>query len=720
MKPQELIGNNAPGWLPSPEAGGEPGQTLSVEVLFAKAFRLQQDGRLAEAVRAYEQILKIDPRHADSLHLMGMIAWKAGRPEPAIQLIVRAITINGQVAAYYSNLGTILQAQGKLEQAGACYRCALALDPALAEVHLNLGLLEQIGGHLELAITEFQRAAELKPALAEAWSNLGNALQTEGHLAEAEQHFQRAVELKPTFAEAHYNLGNVLQETNRLAEAADAYVSALALRPSLAQAWSNLGNVRQKQERLEDAVACQRRALELDPLIADAHYNLGNVLALQHKDEEAAAAFEQSLRLNPQLTKARNNLGNVYRTLERPAEAVMQFAQIPKADTEFSGAYNNMGLALLSLGRHAEAEGAIRETLAMEPELAEAWCNLGVVFHAQNRLDEAMRCYRKAQELKPALSKVRMNVGLIELVQGDFDAGWKHYEWRWENAPMIKRGFSQPQWEGEPLHGARILLHAEQGYGDTLQFCRYAPMVQAAGGTVILEVQERLVRLMKGCEGVAEVVKIGDPLPAFDWHCPLLSLPAAFDTRLETVPSQTPYLRVPEGSRKKMAGVDWAAEGLRVGLVWAGNPTFKNDEFRFRSMELREFGRVLGVEGVKFYSLQMGPETRQLVEAPGAIVDLAPLTEDMADTAAAVERLDLVISVDTSVVHLAGGLGVETWVLIPNCPDWRWLLDREDCPWYPGMRLFRQPAPGAWGAVVERIRTALKERAMERGNLRRG
>lgn len=702
-------------WVGYPQPGWASEQAQAVEALFAGAFRLQQDGRVAEAARLYEQILKIDPRHADSLHLLGMIAWRARRPELAIGLIGRAIALKGNVAAYHSNLGTIVQALGRLSDAGVCYRRALELDPELAEVHLNLGLLEQLAGHLEEAVVAFERAATLKPELAEAWSNLGNVLQTQGKLAEAEEHLLRAVALKPTFAEALYNLGNVFLEQDKLTDAGRAYEKAIELKPELASAWSNLGNVRQKQARLPEAELCQRRALMLNPLSAGEHYNLGSVLALEQKNEEAEAELKEALRLDPRLTKARNNLGSVYRTLERPAEAVEQFAQIPKGDPEFAGAYNNMGLALLSLGRHEEAEQAVRETLALQPDLAEAWCNLGVVFHAQNRLDEALTCYRRAQELKPDLAKVRMNLGLIELVRGHFAEGWKQYEWRWENAPMVDRGFPQPQWRGEALHGARILLHAEQGYGDTLQFLRYVPMVRAAGGTVLLEVQDRAVRLAQELEGVAEVIRMGDPLPAFDWHCPLLSLPTAFRTTLENIPAQTPYLYVPEEARRKMAAnVNWEPGKLRVGLQWAGNPTFRNDRFRFRSVPLAELAPLLGVEDVAFYSLQVGAPVEELRDFSSQITDLSSLTADLADTAAAIEHLDLVIAVDTSVVHLAGGLAAPTWLLLPQTPDWRWLLEREDSPWYPEMRLFRQQEPGEWAPAIERVRQALEALAKER------
>jgi tetratricopeptide (TPR) repeat protein len=688
---------------------GQKNRASALESLFSGAFRLQQDGRLVEAARLYEQILKIDPRHADSLHLLGLIAAQAGKPETAIDLIGRAIAINGNEAAYYSNLGTIVQARGQLNEAAGCYRRALELNPQLAEVHLNLGLVEHLRGHLEAAEADFRRAAELRPELAEAWSNLGNLLEQQGRLDEAEGDFRRAIELKPGFAEAHYNLGNVLQARERLDAAAEAFGQALRLKPDLAEAWANLGNVRQSQERLAEAEACQRQVLALRPDHVEAHYNLGNVLALAKHSEEAAAELEEALRLNPGLTKARNNLGNVLRTLERYEESVAQYRMIPHGDTEFAGAYNNMGLALLALGRHEEAIDAIKQTLALDPSMAEAYCNLGAVYHAQNHLNTAELCYRQAHKIRSDLPKNRMNMGLIHLARGNFSEGWKEYEWRWENAPLERRGFSQPEWRGEPLNGLRILLHAEQGYGDTLQFIRYAPLVARAGGRVVLEVQNRLVRLAEELEEVEEVVWQGRPLPQFDCHCPLLSLPAVFGTTLDTIPAEVPYVRVPAEARQKMEAVDWPADKLKIGLNWAGNPSFKSDRYRFRSVELETLAPLFGRAGTQFYSLQVGAEEEQLKHSSLPIEDLAGLTYDLADTAAQMLRLDLVISADTSVVHLAGALGVPVWVLLPYSADWRWLLDRGDSPWYPSMRLFQQIRPGDWEPVIATVREALDE-----------
>ena len=679
----------------------------AVQSMIDEAIIFHRAGRYREAAQIYGQILKIDPHHADSLHLLGMVASQAGMVDLALNLIGKAIEIDGKVAAYHSNLGSILQGQGKLNEAAVQYAQALALNPRMAEIHLNLGLVLQTQGKLAEAVAEYLQAVELNPDLAEAHSNLGNGLHEQFKYDEAVTHYERALALKPDFPEACYNLGNALQAQEKLPEAAAQYERALALRPTLAEAHGNLGNVFQAMGDFDEAQAHYERAIEMRPNYAEAYYNLGNQLSSQKKLEEAVRQYQCALHYDPQCAKARNNLGNVYRSLEKPAEAVAQYEQVPDGDAEFTDAYNNLGLALLSLGRHEEAIRSIRRTLVLKPHLGQAYCNLCAVFHAQNRIAEATENYERALSLNPELAKARLNLGLVQLLSGNFAAGWKNYELRWEDAPLQHRPFTEPQWRGEPLNGERILLHAEQGYGDTLQFIRYVPLVQAAGGTVMLEVQSRLRRIAAELPGVTEVVCTGDALPAFDWHCPLLSLPQAFHTEMETIPAQTPYLFIPEEAQRKAETLDWPSEGLRVGLVWAGNPTFAQDRYRFRSAPLPLFRPIFEFPGVHLFSLQVGESTAQLAEAPGEIVDLSPNTTDMADTAGLIAHLDLVISVDTSVAHLAAGLGVPTWVLMPYSPDWRWLQEREDTPWYPAMRLFRQQQPGDWESVIQRMRDAL-------------
>ena len=504
--------------------------------LFSSGLAHHRAGRLGEAERIYRRILELDAQHADSLHLLGMVAFQTGNCDAAAELISRAILKHGQDAMYFSNLGNVLQMQGRLEESVHCYRKALVLNPGSAPAHGNLGL----------------------------------ALQFLGRLEEAAESFERALELDPGIAVAH----------------------------------NNLGNVRQAQGRLEEAVACHERAL------------------------------------------------------------------------------------------------------AVEPMNSEVYSNLGSVFDLQGKVPESVASYDRALALKPDFAVALFNRSLLRLLMGDLAAGLPDYERRWHLSK--RRSFSQPQWCGQPLDGARILLYPEQGLGDTVQFLRYVPMVQAAGGQVILEVQPQMRRLAARLPGVVELSCSGEPLPPFDWHCPLMSLPLAFGTTLDTIPARVPYLTIPQAA-DAMCGLPGEGCGLRVGIAWAGSPAHLRD--RFRSIPLELLKPLFGLAGAQFFSLQLGPAAEELEEAgsPVGVIDLAPEIEDMADTAALIAKLDLVIAVDTAVAHLAGALGKPVWVMLPLVPDWRWLLDREDSPWYPTMHLFRQSRLGDWASVVEAVRCALQK-----------
>jgi tetratricopeptide (TPR) repeat protein len=591
----------------------------AIPELLKLAFAAHQAGRLDEAEGLYRHILAIDGHHADSLHLLGVIALQKKDYESAVSLIRQAIVIKSGIAAYYSNLGAALRALGRAQEAVDCYQHALRLKPDYLEAHYNLANALCDLGKLEEAIPSYQRALALGPESAEAdavasnpdssevYCKLGNALLAKNELAKAAPFFERSLTLRRDNAEAHNCLGFVLEATGRLEEAREHYGRARDLAPEKAEYHSNLGNVLQAQGRLDEAIQCHQRALELEP--------------------------------------------------------------------GFAKGYNN----------------------------------LAVVFAIQGRINEAMALYEHALTLDPDYVQAQLNRSMLQLLQGDFASGWRNYESRWQ--ALKQRSLTQPRWQGEPLAGKCILLHAEQGLGDTLQFLRYLPQVQAAGGSVVLEVPARLLRLAAQLPGVAELVTSGDPLPPFDCHCPLMSLPLVFGTTLESIPADVPYLSVPAEAMQSAAALRWPAKGLRVGLVWSGNPDYGKN--LFRSMALRQLEPLLDLEGIHFFSLQMGAAAAQLAQTPAEITDLAPVTSDMADTAAQIAHLDLVITVDTSVAHMAGALAKPVWLLLPLAPNWRWLQERADSPWYPQMRLFRQPRLGDWPSVVEAVRKALVERSAQ-------
>ena len=518
--------------------------------------------------------------------------------------------------------------------------------------------------------------------MAEGHCNLGVALQRADRLDEAAGSFRQAIAAKPDFVEAHWLLADILQRQGQLDPAIASYRRALELKPDNAAAYSRLAQALQQAERLEEAVESYRRALALNPDHADAHNNLGVALAEQGRWAGAAESHRRAIELDPDHAEAHSNLGS----------------------------------ALISLGQPGAAIECLQRAIEVKPSLAGAYANLGAARVAQNRPGEAIEAYLRGLAHAPDDADLHTNLAFAQLATADFDSGWQEFEWRWRTRQLRPRRFAQPLWAGAEIGDRVVLLHAEQGFGDTIQFCRYAPLV-AGKSRVILEVPRPLVRLLSSLEGISCIVAEGDPLPPFDLHCPLLSLPRAFGTSLATIPGEVPYLEA--DATQVTAWRDRLAElaGLRVGLAWAGGARASEPRLqavaRRRSIELNDFAALAGLVGVSFVSLQIGEAAAQTRSPPPGLrlYDRTGEIDDFADTAALIEALDLVISVDTAVAHLAGALGKPVWLLNRFDTDWRWLLEREDSPWYPTMRIFRQPAAGDWGAVIDRVADELARRA---------
>jgi tetratricopeptide (TPR) repeat protein len=606
---------------------------------------------------------------SEDLLTRALVAHQAGRLDEARELYSRKLAINSNDAKSLHGLGLMAYQMGRLEIAASMMQRAIAVDAKHAAYHFGLSLVRRKQRRLDEALLEVAVALLLDPQNKKLHSHAADVLCEERKWAEAEKHYKRALELDPNCIQTHQNLGIVLRRLGKLREAKACFQRMLELKPDSVVALHNLGNVLVKEGKLEEAQGCYERTLELKPDLAESSNSLGSVLQRRGKLDEAEARYRQALALKPGFPEAICNLGNLARRRGAPEEARAHYT----------------------------------DALSLNPDMAEAHSNLGMVLQGEGRLQEARQLYDRAVELDPAVPDARWNRCLLDLLEGKFETGWRDYEvrrLRRQSAPRFLQGC--PVWRGEPLNGARILLYAEQGVGDTLHFLRYVSMVQAVGGTVILDVPASLVRLAAQIAGVTELVASGDPLPPVDWHCPLMSLPLAFQTNLDSIPRGVPYLRVPEECRNYAQGAPPTDRAIRVGLVWSGNPEFAED--KLRSIPLPTFAPVLRVKGLQFYSLQFGPAASQLKEVDAPIVDLTASIKDFADTAALVEKLDLVISVDTAAAHLAGALAKPVWTLLPFAPDWRWMLDREDSPWYPTMRLFRQPQLGDWASVIERVR----------------
>ncbi|WP_420996022.1 tetratricopeptide repeat protein [Cupriavidus sp. 30B13] len=470
----------------------------------------------------------------------------------------------------------------------------------------------------------------------------------------------------------------------------------------LGLAAGNQGDFRTAAAHLESAARAGAGSPEL-------HYNLAVARQKLGEHEAAIAAFSQAVALRPYFFEAHHDLGLSHAAAGDAAAAVAAFdAALRLRPNSFEALYNK-GKALGELERFADEIDCYQRAIALRPNFSGGYVNLGVALRDLHRFDEAMRQFKKAVTLDANDALARCNRAQTNLLMGVFDHGWREYEWRWLDGSPVHRLPGKP-WLGEgSLAGKAIVLHNEQGFGDTIQFIRYVPAVAALGARVILQVQPALVPLLQGLPGVAELVAEGDPLPAFDCHCPLMSLPLAFRTSLATIPP-APRLRAdPERSAAWRARLESAlATGRRprIGVVWSGSTWHPND--RHRSLKLEQLRPVLAADA-SFICLQkeVRAADRATLEDLPQLLDVSDELASFADTAALIDNLDLVISVDTAVAHLAGALGKPVWLLLPFSPDWRWLLERTDSPWYPGMRLFRQPALRDWDGALAELRAAL-------------
>ena len=606
-------------------------------------------------------------------------------------------------AAAWFNAALADHQAGRAADAERLCRNILALDPGHAQALHLLGLIEHQSGRSNEAIEHLGKAISRNGRDPAFHHNLGNILRASGWMAEATKCYERALSLAPNSVDTLYNLGNACLDLGRPEQAVACFERALRHRPDAIELHNDLGLALHGLGRDVEAVASYRNALVLRPDAVEILDNLAAALRGLGQLEEAQGCYERALAAQPGHFESLVGLGVVLRDRGQAAEAVARYEQAVAAAPDHPDLHNNLGVALVDLGRLQEAVSHYEQVLARQPERAETHSNLGVALQRQGRYAEALSCYARALALRPDYTEAHFNRAVALLMTGEFDPGWEEYEWRFA-VMRYDRRFDAPLWSGEGLDGKTILIHAEQGFGDTLQFVRYVPAVAERGGSVVLEVPQPLVRLARTVAGAARVIGAGDRLPDFDCHCPLLSLPRVFKTDLPTIPDAVPYLGFPPDM-----AVEWdervaAAPGLRVGLVWAGTTV--------GAIDLRLLAPIFEIAGVSWFSLQVGERSTDLALFDGAsIADLSPWLTDFAETAAAVDRLDLVISVDTAVAHLAGALARPIWLLLPQLSEWRWLLDRDDSPWYPTMRLFRQQGASGWPAVGRRVASALAQMA---------
>jgi len=709
---------------------------------FELAVQHHQAGDLHSAEQLYRQILQINPELAQVLHLLGLVALQLGKKDQAVEYMGEAIRLQPDLVEAHCNRGIALKALGKLPEAVASYRQALRFKPDYAEAHNNLGVVLQALGQLKEAAACYLEALRLQPAYAEAHNNLGMALEEQGKPAEAVRCYQEALRLQPHNPKAHHKLGVALEATGKLEEAIASFDQALRLQPVFAEAHNHRGHACRLLGKLDEAVASWQKALRIKPDEAEIHANLGLafreqgklaeaaaslqealriqpgyvealntlgvVLLEQRKLSEAAAPLQEALRLQPDHAGAHGNLANVFALQGKWTEAVASFQEVLRLKPDYAEAHHDLGLALLELDMLPEAEASLRQALHVKPDYVEAHNNLGVALKEQRKLSEAKASLQEALRRQPDHAAAHNRLAMTWLLEGNFEQGWPEYEWRWKYKTFTLPDFPQPLWDGSTLEGQTILLFAEQGLGDVLQFIRFAPQVKERVAKTVLLCAPSLVRLLENSPGIDAVVAKGSALPSFDVYIPLMSLPRVLGTSLATVPARVPYLYPPPALVEAWREELRQEPSFKIGIIWQGSPDHLND--RNRSAALADFAPLARIKGVRFFSLQKGAAARQgdAMAGPFSVTDLGNRLGDFADTAAVIENLDLVISVDTSVVHCAGALGVPVWVALPFSPDWRWLLDREDSPWYPTARLFRQQERGRWGPVFEGMASALE------------
>jgi tetratricopeptide (TPR) repeat protein len=565
-------------------------------------------------------------------------------------------------------------------------------------------------GDLERAEQLCRQILQLEPAHAQAWLFLGEVCERLGRRDEAGACYRQGLGTRPTSAALCTSLGVGLAQLGKVSDATVAFREAIRLEPGFPQAHHNLGVALAQQNRPDDAINSFREALRLKPDYAEAYYNLGNTLGQLGRSDEAITCYSNAIQRKPDYADALNNLGLALTERGQPGEAAIQLRQAVRLRPDLVQGHNNLGLALAELGRFDEAIASYEQALRLQPDYSEAHGNLGNAYTAKGYLEEAIACHDLALLLQPNYASAHWNRSLALLQAGKYELGWKEYEWRWKRKNAAPRPFRQPMWDGVPLDGRTILLWCEQGLGDAIQFVRYVKLVKESGGQIILECPGILTALFQTIPGVDKLVAEGEELPTFEVHAPLLSLPAIFCTTLNSVPRQVPYLTSDPTRVERWRTQLKVIEGFKVGIAWQGNPRHRYD--RYRSIPVAQFARLAAVPGVRLVSLQKGQGTEQLSSLGGRfdVVDFGDeLDQDSAfvDTAAIICNLDLVVTTDTATAHVAGALGAPVWLALSTVVDWRWLLNRDDTPWYPSMRLFRQQRLGDWEAVFERMATEL-------------
>ncbi len=643
-----------------------------------------QAGRVEEALAIYRQALSGDPQNAAVLSLLGAACINLHRWDEAARHLAEALRSDPNLPAVHDNLGVLQAKQGRLGEAVISFRRAAELSPNNPQTQLNLAAALDRQGDTAGAIEAYRAAAHLAPNSLKAHREAARLLQAAGRLTEAVPHLRQLARLKSQDPETRFELAAALAQSGQTGDAITAYQEVLALKPDSAEACVNLAQLYVDKRDYGAAMEVAQNAVRLRPRFAEAHLNLATALMGLKRNDEARVALDTCMRLKPELAQAYNNLGNILAD-----------------EFDFVG-----------------AQREYQRALERNPQNAQALYNLGIAVLRQGDVQPSLEYFERALLLAPDYAEAHHNRASALLLLGRFEEGLAEYEWRFRSRDFPSFRPRWKVWEGGSPAGKTLVLVAEQGLGDTLQFVRYARMLSAEGARVIVECNPALHPILARTPGVEQWIGPADPAPAADGCVPLMSMPHRMQTRVETIPSEVPYIFADH--ERTAAWRDQVVEQgrFRVGIAWQGNPHAPFD--RERSIPLEHFAPLSRIPGVRLFSLQKGEGSEQLAEVAekSGIVDFGERLDAadgaFTDTAAIMQHLDLVITSDTAIAHLAGALGVPVWVALTAVPDWRWLLEREDSPWYPTARLFRQHEFGDWGEVFKRMALELERLSGDR------
>jgi tetratricopeptide (TPR) repeat protein len=680
-----------------------------VIVHFAVALCFHQMGNTNGALKHYKFAQDIQPNIAQIYNNRSLLLAAGGLISGAFGELRKAIVLEPSYTEAYYNLGNTFRFEHQPELASHFLRITLNLQPHYAQANVNLGLAYFELAKYPAALKESRRAICLNPTLHEAPLNLGNVLIEQGAPKEALLYYDRAVILEPKTAKARMNRGNILQRLERFGEALATHECAIELQADFAEAYMNRGNTLHSLERFFEALASHDRAVALKPDLAEAHMNRGNTLHALQRFEEALESHDSAIKLKANFAGALMNRGIILQELKRYQEALESHNHAIALRVDLAEAHMNRGNVLCELQRFNEALENHDRAIALKPDLAETHMNRGNLLQELSRFDEALASYDRAIELKADLAEAFWNKSLLFILLGQYDRGFELYHWRFKakEVSSIRRETQVPELTFGNIAGKKVLVYPEQGYGDTIQFSRYAKVLSDKGANVVLEVQAPLKRLLSELDDRVKVISTGEEEKGIDFICPLMSLPLVFKTNLETIPSPQKYIRPRNRSHPPLLK-GLGHRGL-VGVVWSGNQEHKND--RNRSIPINSFRQLFSLD-LDFIALQKGlrKADREIIKSIGNVIVAEQSIKDFADTAELIEGLDLVVTVDTSVAHLSGAMGKETWLLLPFIPDYRWMLGRNDSPWYSSVKLYRQDASRLWEPVIESVIHDLHER----------